>query len=375
MVKKSIQFALYSLGLSQVLLQSNFLNAEDCCPDPCCGIVGGEPLEKNCIAAGYPLSAIIQPDCTCRDIYVRGDFLYWCQIENEQQIFAQRMSFDGRTIRNFHEKGGYKPAFRVAAGVEVNTWLVDFTYVRAHMHYNLGVNAQPNQLVELTSNRLTGPPLVYSSVDYSLHLNLDFGLLSLRQPVYLGKRLMMNLGFGLLGFWTERKRDAVGTAFPGARPLTTVTANGTSRAHHKSWSLGPALSFDIAAMLPCGFKLIGNFIVCGEYANLYKGVTEYSHPALLPLIPQVPQLIQYNTRIPSKKNVPHLSATDLTEIGISWGSYLWCDRFHVDLSLTYAFMYHGIVNFAVPVNAHAVDLFNVISYGVHGITVGGRFDF
>jgi len=351
------------------------LLADQCNPEPCCEFAGGDPLDKNCVAAGYPLPAIIQPACTCRDIYVKGDFLYWCQIENEQQIFAQQMSFDGSTIKNFHEKGGYKPAFRISAGVEVNTWILDFTYIRSHMHYHQFLGAQPNQLIEPSFNRLTGPPIVYNTFDYHYHLNFDLGFLALRQPVYLGKRVLMNLGFGLLGIWTDHKRNAVGTAFPGVRPPTTVTANGVSRSEHKSWALGPALNFDVTALLPCGFKLIGNFLVAAEYANLYKGVSSYSHPALLPLTPVIPPLIQLNTTIPSKKNVPHLSATDLAEIGLAWGSYVWCDRFYVDLSVTYSFLYQGIVNFAVPVNAHAVDLFNLISYGTHGFTIGGRFDF
>lgn len=369
MLKKSIEIALCCVAFAH-------LNADECCaPDPCCVIGGGDPLDPKCIAAGYPLPAIIQPACTCMDIYVKGDFLYCGQIENEQQIFAQRMSADGSTIKNFLEKGHYQPGFRVGAGIELNTWLVDFTYVQLHHHSHLPIGAEPNQFIELSSNRLTGPPLLYSSLDYHLHLNVDFGVLSLRQPVYLGKRILMNLGFGLLGIWTDHKRNFVGTAAPGILPPLSFTATGVSRSIHKSWALGPCLTFEAAALFPCGFKMFGNFIVCAEYASLYKGQTEYSHPALLPLTPFVPPLIQYNTSIPSKKNVPHLSASDLAEIGIGWGSYLWCDRLYIDLSVTYAFFYQGIVNFAVPVNAHAVDLFNVISYGFHGVTIGGRIDF
>jgi len=370
--------SLYILGTVQLLLQSSILIADDCCsPDPCCMIGGGEPLDSKCIAAGYPLPAIIKPACTCMDIYVKGDFLYCGQIENEQQLFAQRMSADGRVIKNYLEKGAYKPGFRVGAGIEVNTWLLDFTYVHHHHNSHNPVKAEPNQFVEITSNRLTGPPLLYSSINYDLHLNVDFGVLTLRQPVYLGKRIMMNLGFGLLGIWTEHKRNCVGTAAPGPLPPLSFTANGVNRSLHKSWALGPCLNFEATALLPCGFKMFGNFIVCGEYACLYKGLTEYSHPALLPPPPFLPPnlLIQYNTSIPSKKNVPHLSASDWAEIGIGWGSYLWCDRLYIDLSVTYAFFYQGIVNFAVPVNAHAVDLFNLISYGFHGVTIGGRIDF
>jgi hypothetical protein len=185
----------------------------------------------------------------------------------------------------------------------------------------------------------------------------------------------MNLGFGLLGIWTDHKKNLAGIAAAGPLPPTAVTATGGTRAHHKSWALGPCLNFEAAALLPCGFKMFGSFVVCAEYASLYKGLTVHSHPALLPLTPIIPPLIQYNTSIPSKKNVPHLSVSDLAEIGLGWGSYLWCNRLYIDLSVSYAFFYQGIVNFAVPVNAHAVDLTNLISYGFHGISVGGRIDF
>ena len=367
---------LYTVGIAQLLLHTlPLIAAEECCVNPCCEMIGGEQLDARCIAAGYPLPAIITPCGSCLDMYVKGDFCYWGVIENEQQIFAQKMTTDGATIKNYFEKGKYRPAFRVGAGIQINTWLLDLTYYRCHHHSHISVSAAPNELIQQVSTRLTGPPLMFSGVDFHVDIDMDYGLIALQQPIYLGKNITMNLGFGLMGMWIDRKKNFPSTAFTGVLPPTVVTADGFTRTHHKAWAIGPNLGFNVQALLPWGLKALGAFNVALNYASLYKGVTQTSYPTLIPLTPFIPALIQYNTTINSKKHVPHLEGYESGELGIGWGNYLWCDRYYLDISLTYMFLYRGSTVFGTPINGHAVDLTNLEAWGVHGLTVGGRFDF
>lgn len=382
MIKKYISSALIGLGIAQMHFHTNPIFADEQDSDsPCCEatIVGGVPLDSclnSClINPGYPYPAIIQTS-TCWDIYAKGDFLYWSIVANEQVMVAQKMTFDRRTIKNYNQAGHYRPGFRVGIGAAFNSMVLDLTYTSCHHHNRIPIAAGTNELVQLTGvSRLTGPPLGFSNVNIGIDLNIDIGKISLQQPVYLGTKIIMNLNYGIAMTWVGHKYNIRSTALNVAPPPTVVTATGFTFSKHKGWAVGPNLGFEVQAFLPFGFKALADFNLALQYAAVYKGVLQESYPSLIPLIPFVPSLRAYNTTLRSKGHVPHIEGYQAGEIGLGWGGYFFCDMFHLDLSVTYAFIFQGITVFGVAITGHGSDLVNLESYGMHGITVGGRIDF
>ncbi|MBS0629037.1 MAG: hypothetical protein JSS30_02290 [Verrucomicrobia bacterium] len=366
MIKKTIGITLASLGIFH--LQP--LSSTECCDDfPCCEspIITGLPLDGNCINPGYAYPGSYQP-CNSWDFYVKGEFLYWSLLQLTLQPSAQKLSFDGQTIDTYNQGGPYTPGFRVSFGLDLDSVLLDLTYTRVHSKKTARFQAGANDGFRITfaAPSIVGVPILFSRLESVSHIDLDVAVLSLQKPVYFGKKIILSLNYGLAGFWQGQKWNFTGTALP-VQADVFFTDNGTVLANHKAWSVGPNLQVHCAALFPWGFQAFASTGLSILYGSLYKSEQTTSFP-------NVPATID-NTTVKTKGHVTHMQAFHGGEIGLSWGRYMWCDKYHLDISAAYTFFYiHNFVG-GIVLSPFATDFLTLDSINIHGLAVGGRLDF
>jgi hypothetical protein len=180
----------------------------------------------------------------------------------------------------------------------------------------------------------------------------------------------MSLNYGVITSWLGQKWNLSGTALT-VQPDNFFTDTGTVFANHKAWTVGPNLGVRASALLPWGFQAVAIIDISVQYGSLYKGIQTASFPD----IPLIPELIIDNSTVKTKGSVPHVQAAHGAEIGLSWGRYFWCDQFHIDLSVTYNMYYQHIFVVGNALSPFATDLLILDSFSMHGLAVGGRFDF
>jgi hypothetical protein len=218
------------------------------------------------------------------------------------------------------------------------------------------------------------PRLFFESLNSKHHIGLDVGLISLQHPVYFGKRIILNLGYGLLGLWhTDGWRFST-TALPTPPPLIAggLTSNGLTISVKKSWAVGPNLSFAAIALLPWRFQLLSNLDLAVQYAEQNKLNTTTSYPDYA----NMGGLIPFgNFSMKLHEAVPHYQVWHSGDLGIGWGDYFWCDRYHFNLSLKYSWVLQHIFPLYNPASAFGADINMLHNVSVHGLTVSGRLDF
>lgn len=386
-MKKSITNILISLGLSQILFQPNQIIAQDdCCEEVSYGlsVVPGYPIEQGCVNAGYILPAEYNPDCAW-DVYASGDFIYYGYSQEVTPPVGQRFTFVDdiyfqvqRTTKNLLMRSPYRPGFRVSVGVDLDAVVLDATYMRYHSSVSQNFSAGTNAGLGLTtgaqgilaSNPANGaPPLpgnstLFATIRAKREIHLDRLLVSAQRPVYMGKRIIMDLNFGLLAYWNTQiwRFDTTALATP---PFGVITSNGFSTAKHKGWAVGPDLGFKATALLPWNFQ--GLFRV--DLSLLYG---QLSHGRTVTSFPQAPLPTNNTTLIRKKSGFPQ--AVQSAEIGLGWGDYFWCDKFHIDLYVTYNFLSQYIIAEGIPYSSTTHDLY-FFSYSLQGFAIGGRLDF
>jgi len=368
MKRKTIEIVLVSFAIFH--LQSHFLGASENCEDfPCCEspIIVGQPLDSSCINPGYPYPAAFK-SCNSWDIYVKGEFLYWSLQPLTLQLSAQKISFDGQTLDSYVQGAPYHPGFRVSLGLDLDSVILDFTFTRVHSKKTERFQAGPNDGFRpvFAPPSIQNTPILFSRLEATLFKDLDIGIISLQKPVYLGKKIIMSLNYGLAALWFGQKWEFTGTALPFQSP-DFFTDNGTVFANHKAWYVGPNLSVRANALLPWGFKAIASLDLFLLYGALYKGIQTSSFL-------NVPDIID-NTTVKTKGSVPISGASHGGAVGLGWGRYFWCDRYYIDLSVSYILDYHHIFVGGVVFSPVASDFLTLDSFSVHGLAVGGSLDF
>jgi hypothetical protein len=354
MIKKYITSALVGLGITQMHFHSNQLAAEETFYEPSCCIVGHDPIDPCCVNGGYPLPAAIAPECRW-DFYVKGSFLYWSQLDPIFGNIAKRIdTLNGATTTNLYLNHRYRPGFRVSIGSEVNGVVLDATYIRFHAHYSSHFTTGANQAIQPVALPLvTLFGVNFSEYQPDAHLNLDSVFLSAQKPVYTGKALIVNLSYALALFWQHQKYviDAITSA-----PLPAV--NGVIVTNHKAFVAGPDLGVRATALLPWGFELVAQIDLAGGVGYQYKGISTASFPgALLP------------SGLTTRGHFMHFHAYHNGEIGLGWSDYVWCDRYRINLEVTYNFFTQHIFYFGT------FEGQPISSYSIHGWAFGGRLDF
>ncbi|MBS0629118.1 MAG: hypothetical protein JSS30_02695 [Verrucomicrobia bacterium] len=381
MKKATFANTLITLSASQLFFQAGLLAAEgECCETPCSNlaVLPGDPINPDCINAGYLLPAGIKTACSW-NFYARGDFIYFAYSQEVTPPDAQRFTFvDGvnfqvqRTTKNLLHSAPYRPGFRVSAGVDLDAVILDATYMRYHStvtnNFGAGNNAGLALVTAaggiLASNPVTGQPTLFATIRSARTISVDRLLVTAQRPVYMGSRLIMDLNFGILGYWNQQKWRFDTTAL-GAPPVGVLTSNGFASANHKGWAVGPDLGFKAMALFPWHFHAIFNV----DLSLLYGYCT---HGRVVNSFPQAPLATNNTTLIREKAGFTQ--AVQSAEIGIGWGDYFCCDKYHVDLYVTYNFISQYLITEGIPYSQTAMDPY-FFAYSLQGLAIGGQINF
>ncbi|MBS0629102.1 MAG: hypothetical protein JSS30_02615 [Verrucomicrobia bacterium] len=354
MVKKYITHALFGLGIAQMYLSPTQVFADEC-EAPCCEatIIPGEPLDPCLVSGGYPLPGNVSL-CNGWDVYATGSFLYWTAYPPVSATIVRANSpnqTSPATTRNLQQKLVYKPGFRVGIGAALCGVVADVNYTRLHSKTTTHFSARANETISLTQGVTA---LQFANIKTEMTMDFDFVIGSLQKPFYIGKRIVFTPGFGIIGQWTKYGWDIDCSAL-------NAPPTGFINVVHKSWAVGPGLTISTQALVTCGFRIVGNVIL----GSIYNRMTKDQSRLFFPNNPGAAN----NTFQKTAKSSNTWANAAMTEIGLGWASYLWCDRFFLDLTVAY----HASYNTTSAIRG--IQGINTQNFSLQGLVVSGRVDF
>ncbi|MBS0628859.1 MAG: hypothetical protein JSS30_01385 [Verrucomicrobia bacterium] len=374
MVKKYLIQTLACLGIAQTLI------AEDSPPFNCCpSVIVSEPLDCTGVNPIYPYPANFAP-CNSWNLFASGEFLYWAAHKDTVPTVCAFWAFDKSDYILFPQKSSYRPGFRVSMGMDLDSVILNLSYLRFHpqttSHFSSGANGGLIFIYSPpgVSTQFANQPLAFfQTIKSSFHFGLDVALISLQHPVYFGKRIILNLSYGLLGVWISDKWRFNATALDTPPPpFVGLTASGETRSTKTTWAVGPNLGFEGTALLPCRFQLISNLNLGVQYAEQNKFHTTASYPGYRNNL----GLISIgNSTIKLNSSAPHYQVWHSGDLGLGWGDYFWCDRYHFNISAKYSWVQQHIFVLYNANSPYGSELNSLHNVSVHGITISGRLDF
>lgn len=348
-----------SLVASLITVFPSLMHAEDCCiPE----YRAGEPLCDDMACGIYTQYAGVQLDCGW-NVFGWGEFLYWRPIRTDVFTTLKAENVDGgtpvlgSTQRILPFKLGYRPAFRVGIGMNLpcfDNWIMNADYTWYHHDFTQTFSATAPAF--LASTTAAGSPLVvpiYSSIRNKAHLGYDIVGVSVQRPNYLGQRVILSPFLGLK--WLHKKQ----TIRQDCNNVFTQLVD-SSKAVFSNTSIGLAAGFDGNWLMCWNFRLIGKADVglMYPYQRRFHQIVNFAFATEGPVL-----------TVNLKHHDKHLDILARGGMGIGWGSYFSCNRYHLDLSATFDWMDEVIkVAFSNGMLEGPSVLFI-------GLTIRGQFDF
>jgi len=343
------------LVASLIALVPVSMHAEDCCiPE----YLATEPLCDDMACAIYSQYAGIELDCGW-NVYTWGEFLYWRPITSTSWVVVKSEGAPiiiDSTSQELAHKMGYRPAFRVGIGMSLHDfddWMLNADYTWYHHGFTKTFSAAAPFNLASTLPNFT--PIIfpnYSSITNKFNFNYDIVGVSIQRPNYLGQRVILSPFLGLK--WIHRDNKI-------SQNCTQINSGlvDSARTTFSFSSVGIAAGFDGYFLMGCGTYLLGKADVAIIYAYQRK-LFQISIPAIP--TPMFPVNVQ-------KQHIEHIDILGKGGLGIGWGSYFCCNRYHVDFSATFDFLAD------VSKNGFAVGMFIVPPTMLMGLTIHGQFDF
>jgi len=336
-----------SLLTSLIAIVSSAMHAEDCCMP---SYMPDEPLCEDQTCTIYSQYAGIQLDCGW-NVYGWGEFLYWAVTRIP---VIEATTFEGTppgsTQLELSQKLGFRPGFRVGIGMVAHNfddWMFNLDYTRFHQTYKQTFSR--NLPITLASTLIpidTAP--IYSSIRNKSHFGYDLIGANIQRPNYLGQRVILSPFLGLK--WMSKKLVLDQDLIQSGTGLVDV-----AHAPYKCQAIGVAAGFDGAWLLCWGLRMIGKADVSLLY--LYQR--------------RLSQVITFANGAISTEGgkLKTLGILGKGGMGLGWGQYLCCNRYHVDLAATFDFMAD------VPKLGFNIGMYESTSVMFYGLTVRGQFDF
>lgn len=332
------------------------MHADDCClPE----YLPGKPLCDDMACGIYSQYAGIQLDCAW-NVYAWGEFLYWRPVRADAWTVIKVQETSGFGVpalgtiqRELALKFGYRPAFRVGIGMLLpcfDNWMLNADYTWYHHKFTKTFTASAPSF--LASTTAAGTPLVlpiYNSIRNLTGFDYDIAGIYIQRPNYLGQRVILSPFLGIK--WMHRVGEIKQEAFRD-------NAVDVARAFIHFDSFGLAAGFDGNFLMCWNLRLIGK----ADVALMYGYHSRFSQNVTFNLLgPDLTLKLGHFDK--------HLDILAKGGMGLGWGSYFCCNRYHIDLGLTYDFM-ADIVKLAFSTGMLESGATMFI-----GLTVRGQFDF
>ncbi|MBS0629198.1 MAG: hypothetical protein JSS30_03110 [Verrucomicrobia bacterium] len=330
---------------TSLLFATSSLIAEDCCiPE----YVPGEPLCDAC--AIY--SAYAGPELECAwNIFTFGELLYWTPVRATCWV---DLTFEGVPLGSqqlkIAHKFGYRPAFRVGLGMSLRNfddWMMSADYIWYHHSFKKTDSITPPNFITSTVGFFNAP--IYSSIRNQSDFNYDIVGIRVQRPNYLGQTVILSPFLGLKwlnrNMKIEQNLTRSGTTLVD-RQYTTVSYS----------SIGASAGMDGYWLMCWGFYLLGKADVAMLYAydrkkNIQVGIAAEGTVQIL------------------EARIKHADIWGKGGLGLGWGSYFCCNRYHFNLEAQYDFMVEVV---KLALNS---GMFQEPLTMLHGVTLHAQFDF
>lgn len=369
------------------------------CPkpcDPCCPPVcfeRGFSTDPCCTPAAYSEWAAIDLRCGW-DVFMTANFIYWEAIQGGMDLASPAQgtitagvltvpapSAVGHKIlkQGFEYKPGFQLGLGWTGGMDNWVFYAEYTWLHGSTHTS-EVAAAPGVATvggrSLPQSGLWAPSswfgIFFNDLTTSISSNwkykIDLVDVQVSRPFYSGTQFIVEPFFGLRGAWIRQhlglEATNLATELGGPVPSPTREGDYSSR----SSAVGPRVGVNGNWHLGYGIRFIGNtaasllFTAYDVRQNLDSPDTTGAFA-----FPQSAKIKDLNLLRPN---------LDLS-LGLGWGSYFGCRRFHVDLAATYdfsVFWEQNMMRYLADITFSGTDGAPSNLY-LQGLTIETRFDF
>ncbi len=313
---------------------------------------------------------------------IHGSYIYW--LAGEEGLGLGRSGnflpsddpLFNSTTTYLTQPFKFQSGFKVGADWRKNNWNLagDYTWVRNNVALNSTAPlASPIQgtgvwLIAPWFFQLAqdGGSLSGTQIESSWRLKMDIGDLTLSYRYLLASRLIFYPFGGLRAAWIHQDLDISLTEppelFPSLSPQPISSSTGS-----KSWAIGPRFGNRAHLLLGSGIRIEGNFAL----SLLFTEYTTVFHNEDAPATDAIPGPLYAEIA-----NQCALRPVLESGLGLGWNSGIYSNRFQVDLSATYDFMFWWDQNMMrefvnsiwnqSPVNGNLY---------LHGLTLSSCFSF
>ena len=353
----------------------------------------GEPL--TCYGPAYNAPAAIYVNEMANiTTFVDASFTYWYAGEEGLKLATSGVLSSGtdyfaQKTNTLFQSFDYTSGFKAGVGiVGHHEWMLhaEYTWFRGR---NTTSSGAPLSATELTAGIATatassgtavwvvddwflqGTPsqaLAGPTVSSTWRLSMDLIDAVASRPFYQARKFIAAPFGGLRAAFirqsmTVNLTESTGL-FSGAVPSGPIQ----SRNHSNSWAIGPRVGCEGKWLMPVGFRLEGDLAL----SLLYTSYTSVKHS----------EDVASSTFNPGPYTASYSDYGCLRPeldlgLGFGWGTYLHNQRYHIDFSADYDFMYFWSQNMMrnllddtlTGTSPSSSDLY------LHGLTLTGRFNF
>lgn len=321
------------------------------------------------------------------NVSIDTSFIYWFASQDGMSLASSANLQSGTAVNlengstQLIQPFNYDPGFKVGLGIGYDDWELHTEYTWVRQNTSINSNAPPSngaggtsvwlmnnwfaQAVGSNNNSLSA-----TQVSSKWHLGIDWLDATVGRPYYQSRSMVLSPYGGIRALWIRQSLN-IGANVPSAAltiaqlPLSAQPIYSRNQSH--SWSLGPVFGSGARWLIGSGVRLEGH----GDISLLFTQYSRLTHSE---------NSVSANSDSPlfgtSQTNFNTVRPTAQLGLGIGWGSYTYCGKYHVDFSADYDFnvfwnqnMIRSLVDNFSAGSSSSGDLF------LHGLTLTGRFDF
>ncbi len=320
------------------------------------------------------------------DLFVDASFIYYYANEGGLDLgtSAALVSTMGGAVvaatsdaKILFQEFEYKPGFKVGIGTRFPDWTLwgEYTWIRqtTHTHKEApdpdiagasGVWVLDDWFEQLTPS---GQFMAASDISSKWRLAIDLADLALSRPFYEGRNLSIVPSFGVRAAWIRQKIN-VGIEIPAELIANQTSEMTFSRNLSHSWAIGPRAALEMDCLLGMGFRLQGEIAT----SLLFTQYTRVQHKENVASASGIPPTLGVGYR-----NYNSMKPIGELGLGFGWGSYLCMQKYHIDFSATYDFLWFWNQNMIRKLLDTTISGAGgaASNLSLHGLTLTARFDF
>ncbi len=282
------------------------------------------------MAPGYNASCRVHVERPC-DFFISGSFTYWKPVQENMKLGVASDNSDALDLVKGNEvdlHSKYKPGFKVGLGMhfDYDNWesVIGYTWFRGTEHVRKNLHTDSLNICLLPAWEI--PNFLdpqYQSGSEKWKLRMDFLDWDVARNYHVGKALCFRPFLGLRGAVMNQRVDVkyinTSATYLAVWPSTFIKQKSDS------WGIGPRVGLTSKWQFCNGWRIYGD----AEVDVLY---TEYDLKSI-----QTSAVTVANRYIVRQHNANYLRTHVQLDLGLGWGAYFACNKYHIDLFADYGF--------------------------------------